>query len=156
MQKGRKNFCFAKIQKWTQADFCRIPTHRKTVINLCWGQVETVSCDYKFQWEVWLPWERENINVYNQKPANPPTDLFIQEVILQERCSKNFGFCLHDLNFITFTITCRHVQQYNYYSNFSTVLNNYVEHVRQYTVKKVIDNPVPSRDVTYQTLPGQE
>ncbi len=24
----------------------------------------------------------------------------------------------------------------------------------QYTVKKVIDFPVPSRDVTYQTLPG--
>jgi hypothetical protein len=25
-----------------------------------------------------------------------------------------------------------------------------------YTVKKVIDFPVPSRDVTYQTLPGRE
>jgi hypothetical protein len=29
-------------------------------------------------------------------------------------------------------------------------------YVISYTVKKVIDFPVPSRDVTNQTLPGQE
>ncbi len=26
----------------------------------------------------------------------------------------------------------------------------------EYTVKKLFDIPVPTRDVTYQTLPGQE
>jgi hypothetical protein len=36
------------------------------------------------------------------------------------------------------------------------VLNYLYEKKSGYTVKKVINFPVPSRDVTYQTLPGRE
>jgi hypothetical protein len=34
------------------------------------------------------------------------------------------------------------------------VSNSHLQFNFSYTVKKVIDFPVPNRDVTYQTLPG--
>jgi hypothetical protein len=47
----------------------------------------------------------------------------------------------------------------NYLLDFRTLRNCgtlWISDLRTYTVKKVSDFPVPSRDVTNQTLPGRE